>query len=303
MKISKITLGTAQLGLKYGIANLKGKPNFEIARDILTYSWENGINTFDTSPVYGNSEQIIGEFISSHSLMNPIIISKLPAINRKNDFKFESLYQFAKKQINQSLINLKIKKIPIYLLHHAPDMLFKNGLIIDVLKQIKMDGLIKQIGVSIYHPEEVDICLNFKEITAIQLPLNIFDQRLIKMGLLAKLKKNRFLIFSRSIYLQGLFFLTPNKLPKNLGIAKKPLEKIQSIAKEHSIDIAKLAFLFIRDLPEVSSLLIGVENQEQIAHNLKLLNEKPLSHEIYKIIIEEFNDLPEKIINPSLWNK
>ena len=35
IEISKITLGTAQLGLKYGISNKKGKPNLNIVDEIL----------------------------------------------------------------------------------------------------------------------------------------------------------------------------------------------------------------------------------------------------------------------------
>jgi len=62
---SKITLGTAQLGLKYGIANITRKLNFNSAIKILEFSWNNGINIFDTAPIYGNSEDIIGSFISA----------------------------------------------------------------------------------------------------------------------------------------------------------------------------------------------------------------------------------------------
>ena len=62
-KISEITLGTAQLGFNYGIANKTGKPSIIIANEILKSALKYGINTFDTSPVYGKSEQIIGSFL------------------------------------------------------------------------------------------------------------------------------------------------------------------------------------------------------------------------------------------------
>ena len=39
MQISKLTLGTVQLGLKYGIANRIGKPNLESSYDILMGSF------------------------------------------------------------------------------------------------------------------------------------------------------------------------------------------------------------------------------------------------------------------------
>lgn len=305
MPISKISLGTAQLGMEYGIANVDRKPDFSIAINILDYSWKNGINSFDTSPLYGNSEEIIGSFISSRikKKKNLTIISKLPSVDKKLDFTYNNLYNYIVKKIKKSLNKLKLNCIPIYLLHHAPDIYIKDGLVIKCLNQIKKEGLIKQIGISTYNLKEVKETLKFREIDVIQLPINIFDHRLIKSGLLKKLNKYGYSIFARSIYLQGLFFLSPEKLPDYLKIAKQPLIKLRDLAKEYSIDIAKLAFLYVRDLPEITSLVIGAENINQLANNLKYLDEKPLSSELSKIIIEEFSDQSDKIINPSLWNK
>lgn len=59
MNISKITLGTTQIGFDYGIANVSGKLDFQTAIKLLKFAWDNGINTFDTAPDYGNSEEII----------------------------------------------------------------------------------------------------------------------------------------------------------------------------------------------------------------------------------------------------
>lgn len=62
MKANKIVLGTAQLGLDYGIANKIGKPEENKAFEIMKYAVENGINYFDTAYSYGNSEIIIRKF-------------------------------------------------------------------------------------------------------------------------------------------------------------------------------------------------------------------------------------------------
>lgn len=305
MFISKITLGTAELGLNYGIANRTGKPNFQSSNEILKYSWNNGINTFDTAPVYGNSEKIIGSFISSkirNKIDNLVVVSKLPITKINKKLTFDILYAHIKNQVNQSIENLKIKQIPIYLLHHAPDLLLNNGLVIDCLNQIKKDGLIDRFGIFVYNPEEVKTSLKFKEINVIQVPINIFDPRLIKSKLLKELKKRGYIIFARSIYLQGLFFISPEKLPKNLEVAKEPLKKLRNLIKDYQIDIAKLALLFVRDLPEITSIVIGAEKVEQVANNINLLKEKPLSNEIRQKILDEFSDLSEDITNPSYWN-
>ncbi len=306
MKISKITLGTAQLGLNYGIANKNGKPEFKEAMNILNYSIEHGINTFDTSPVYGNSEEIIGSFISSqleHNKEFPIISSKLEKIGEKTDISFENLYSLIKKRINTSLKNLNIKKIPFYLLHHAPDIFLKDGIVIDCLNQLKEEGLIERIGISTYTPDHVDASLNFREISFIQVPINIFDIRLIESGLLKKLKDHNYIIFARSIYLQGLFFKSLKILPKYLKIAEAPLLALQKMSIKYNIDIANIALLFIRDISEIDSLIIGAEKVEQVADNLNILKEKPLDQNLRQQIFEEFSGMSKKIINPSLWNK
>jgi aryl-alcohol dehydrogenase-like predicted oxidoreductase len=306
MRISKITLGTTQLGMNYGIANINGKPNIETVMEILDYSWKNGINTFDTSPIYGDSEQTLGKFFSSKINQDkkmPVIISKLRMFDKNSNISFDDLYTLIKEQIVDSLRNLRINHIPIYLMHHGKDIFFKDGLIIKCLNQLKEESLVKKIGISTYHPEEAEASLDYNELDVIQVPINIFDHRLIYSGLLKRLKKRNLIILARSIYLQGLFFLLPSQLPVNLKFAQKPLEKFRNLINEYQIEIAKLLFLFIRDLPEITSMVIGVEKVEQLKINLGLLDEKPLSDEIRKRIFEEFSEMPEKIINPYLWEK
>ena len=56
-KISKITLGTVQLGMNYGINNADGKPSEELASQVLGTAIAGGITSFDTSSDYGTREK------------------------------------------------------------------------------------------------------------------------------------------------------------------------------------------------------------------------------------------------------
>ena len=305
MNISKITLGTAQLGLDYGVANIHGKPDFQLAIKMLNYAWENGINSFDTAPSYGNSEKIIGSFISSTGDIEDDIIltSKLPPIVQDGEILFDSLYNFVRESLLHTLNSLKIQYLPIYLLHHAPDILMKDGIVIDCLNELKKEGLIKRFGISAYNPEDIEATFKFKDLDVVQVPLNIFDQRLMKTGLLKKMVSKKYMIFARSIYLQGLLFIPPDKLPKNIETVKEPLIKLRSLSSEYNLEISKIALLFIRDIPGVTSLVIGSETIDQIATNLKNLNSICLPSDLHSNIIDEFSELPEKIFKPSLWNQ
>ena len=303
-KISKLTLGTAQLGQRYGIANTKGKPYLQSAIEILEFSLENGINSYDTAPAYGNSEEIIGKFIRKKlkgEFNNIFISSKLSPIQIEKNLSFNKLYENVKNSVKTSLKNLQIQTIPFYLLHRSSDIQSTDGLIIECLEKIKNEKLIEHIGVSVYEPSEAEIALEFKEIDVIQLPLNIFDQRFINSNILKRLKERNYIIFIRSIYLQGLFFIPINNLPDNLKIAEKPLKKLLQISKEYNIKINNMAFLFVRDIPEITSIVVGSETLEQLSMNLGLLEENPLDGDLRKKLLNEFQNLPQKIINPSLW--
>src|SRR3989338_7667478 len=78
MNISKMVLGTVQLGLDYGINNPRGKPSKNESLAMLARAHEQGIRVFDTAFGYGDAEEIIGEFIMTKKLGDQArIISKL----------------------------------------------------------------------------------------------------------------------------------------------------------------------------------------------------------------------------------
>ena len=58
-------LGTVQLGLPYGIANVAGKPDREQAFAILSAAVTAGVSTLDTAHAYGTSEDVIGDWLRS----------------------------------------------------------------------------------------------------------------------------------------------------------------------------------------------------------------------------------------------
>jgi len=65
--MNKIALGTVQFGLNHGISNLRGRIPQEEVFAILKSALSNGIDTLDTAYCYGDSESVIGNFLSSHN--------------------------------------------------------------------------------------------------------------------------------------------------------------------------------------------------------------------------------------------
>ena len=76
MSIKKITIGTAQFGLNYGISNQNGQVSLTEIEKILDFSQRCGINSLDTAIAYGDSESRLGAV----GIKEWDVVSKLPSI-------------------------------------------------------------------------------------------------------------------------------------------------------------------------------------------------------------------------------
>src|SRR5580658_3456445 len=80
---SRLTLGTAQFGLNYGVANRSGQPSFDDVCAILRRAYERGVNVIDTAPGYGSSEEVLGKALRQLDLVGKMRVvtkvSHLPA--------------------------------------------------------------------------------------------------------------------------------------------------------------------------------------------------------------------------------
>ena len=81
--MNKITLGTAQWGMNYGITNSLGIPNNEELKAIIDLAKKNKITFSDSASAYGNTEQIIGKLTNNE--FN--IITKVGNIRSENSIK------------------------------------------------------------------------------------------------------------------------------------------------------------------------------------------------------------------------
>ena len=304
MDISKLTLGTAQLGLNYGVANTNGKPDYQKSKEILKAAADHGVNCFDTAPLYGDSELIVGSFLSSCSYFAkpPVIVTKLPPMTLNGEATPNNAYDLVRQHVTRSTQRLGVSRIPIYLLHRASDIEAYGGLVTESLLRLKDEGLIGVLGVSAYTPEEVEQALGLEAIRAIQVPINVFDHRLIETGLLDRLKDKNFIVFARSIFLKGLFFLDARNLPPGLALAQDPLRQLEELSRDKEIGIAEVALTFVRDLPGITSLVIGAETPNQVLEDRDLMKTGSLSLGLREQIMSMFSGLPLELIDPRLWD-
>jgi len=299
MEESKLVLGTAQLGLNYGIANKTGKPEENKAFEIMKYAAENGINCFDTAYGYGNSEIIIGKFLNVYkNYKNKVnIITKMPSLKKE---------KLDEKNINnrffESLHRLEQESLYCYTVHDFNDIVDNCNVINKIFLKFKDEGLIKKIGVSIYDKSQIKFLLKNFNFDLIQIPINIFDQRLLKDDILLDLKKRGIEIYTRSVFLQGLIFLDKNNLPSKFKSVKKQLEKLNEISLKYNLSKEEVALLFVNTINEIDKIVIGVENISQLQRNVKILSKSGSFDKIKTLInFEDFFIEDKNIIDPRKW--
>lgn len=295
--MSKLILGTVQLGSDYGINNKSGQPKQEEAFQILDYAYKNGINTLDTASAYGDSENIIGEYMNESG--NEFeIATKLQPLNNVN---FDE--NVIETQLDDSLKRLGKKYIDLYLIHDFKDII-NNENLIDKLNNLKSKGKIKKIGISLYEPAELEFILeNSLAIDAVQIPFNMFDSRWTKNNLLKNVKKENIAIYARSIFLQGLFFLEDeDKMNEIHESLKGYIDFIRKMAKSKNVAISQLAIDYVKSFDEIDGILNGCETLNQLQENICQFNkENCLTEKDKGEILEIVEDIPSKIIDPRIW--
>ena len=290
-KISKLSLGTVQFGLDYGIANIKGQPAQQDINEIINYVISKGINCFDTAQAYGNSENVLGKAL--HSNKDIFVVSKLKTALFK-----ENLHE----SIEKSLDNLKLSSLYGLLLHDSELLSFWTETDSEKINILKQNCKIKYFGVSIYTDKEFNLAIENSSVDIIQIPFNLFDQRAITKGWLEKAKEKNKLIFIRSIFLQGLFFMNSANLPKNLSDAQEALNIFEEYATKLKISKAQLALNFVNSVAKEAVLLFGCDNLEQAKENIDNFNNLiSLDNKIIQQLSLSFKDIDEKIYNPSRW--
>ncbi|RRB07486.1 aldo/keto reductase [Larkinella rosea] len=301
-RFSQLTLGTVQLGLNYGISNSEGIPDQEERFRMLDFAARTGINTLDTARQYGFSERVLGDFLEKTGDRYALNLVSKFKISPAHFGNLERAWNEVHQSVTESLLTLKINQLPVCLLHKGmEEMRDVIGILPPILSRLKEEGLIDIGGVSVFRPEDVEYILDEDLIEATQIPLNIFDQRLLKTGLLHQLRAQSKLVFARSVFLQGLFFMNPGQLNGTPKKAEHLLIALQNLAERARMSVAQLAFSFVRDLPAVDSVVFGAVNQRQIQQNTELLAGPPIPSDLLAEIQDVFDSVEEEIITPAVW--
>ncbi|MEZ9761358.1 aldo/keto reductase [Vibrio splendidus] len=281
----KIALGTVQFGLNYGVTNSGGKVSLDEVNSILELAKQSSISIIDTAIAYGDSEATLGRFdLSSFS-----VISKIPSLKIHSGS--------IEKSVSGSLKRLNIDSLYGVMLHDEDDVFIENNKLLNELKSLKEQGLIKKVGASFYSPEIALKAIDEGIVDIIQVPANQLDSRFSAQGIFDKAAKKNVEVHIRSLFLQGLLAVNNNKRPMNFQ-RHPDLIKYDKYAQEFDLSNLELALLYLEQTKDLDFGVLGFVNAQQLKETLAAYNN------IRKIKIElkpELSTCDDILLNPSKW--
>lgn len=281
----KVVLGTVQFGINYGISNKIGILMDEDLKQLLTVAGGLGIKYLDTAFAYGNAEERIGK-LSSGTFQ---VITKFPASTEVRNIH---------SVLHQSFERLRVTSVYGFMAHNANDII-EDPKIWEKLQELKYQKKVEKIGYSLYHPRQLEKLFELGCIPDIvQLPFSIFDRNFESW--LDELKKKSTEVHARSIFLQGLYFLPPSELPDKLKDLERPLMELNRICKLHQFSIEEVALGYVAGNKNISRIVIGVENEDQLRKNISIISKEHLG----KDLITQINEIRienQSLLNPSNW--
>lgn len=295
IKVSRVGLGTVELGLDYGISKSRDfkKPDEKDSIYLLHKAVDFGINLFDTAPSYGNSEELLGKAFTNKK--NCIIATKVNIPPKGEDCE-----KFILSSLSKSCKRLQRKYLDIVQVHNAAVNTFLNSDIFKILIKEKEAGNIQFIGASVYEPKNAFAAINSGIIDVLQVAYNLLDQRMDEK-VLAKAKSEGIGILSRSVFLKGVLTERIKYLPKNCEPLKKAAENIKMKMKLFSWqDLSNFALRFALSNPVIDSVLVGVSNEAELDFALDVFGKgKLINNELELAYQCKMND--NFWLNPSNW--
>lgn len=294
----KLALGTVQFGLPYGVSNPDGKVAPEKVEEILSLAKKAGIDTLDCAAAYGESEQVIGALPLSQSFK---LITKIPKLAPST----QSILPF----IESSFKKLKRDSCDGLLFHHADDLMTHPNAkkFIQELQAVKKQGIVNDIGASLYSIEQWQTLNQHETFSLFQVPVNVFDQRFITSSVIKNCQEKKLQFHCRSLFLQGLLLMQEKKWPDYFSPYVAQLTTFHQLATELNCSLLTLALSILvqkslnnQRSDVISRIVVGCCSTQQLMEILTAYEQAqnlPVSQaELSHLACEN-----TALINPSLW--
>src|SRR5579863_4281979 len=251
--LRKLGLGASQFPMG---AALRGRPPEAEVRDMLIAAARADLGFLDAGGAAPSCEGMLGEHLPRPVPMGVLIRSV------RGDRGPDAV----ESEVRASLVRLKLTKARAVVVQSASDLFAPAGPALwDRLKMLRDEGLFDQVGVCAYASDDpVGVARRFKP-DLLQAPASLLDQRLLLDGSLEAVRAMGIEVHLRSIFLNGLLFLPPDRVPAQLKGAAGRLSRARRMIAEGRSDPLQAALGFALSRPEADAVIVGAATAAELS--------------------------------------
>ena len=291
VKLGRTSLRVSKLGLG-GLFVASFVTGIDHAKQAVQAALDLGINYIDTAPTYGNSEEVLGQALEGET--RPLILStKLGGRPTPFDPKDKKALR---NSFEESLRLLKRDSVDLLMVHEPDrpgqydwwtDWQDLNGPVLELLDELKKEGLIKHTGIGGTTTSEMaHLCRSGK----FDVVLTAFNYSLLwreaAIEVIPAAKEQGMGVIVGSALQQGALsrrFDDAINDPSVYWISKPRREqfrKLYAFLDECGIPLPELALRFVISNPDVHSVLMGARTAEEVQQNAAAVAKGALSGDV-----------------------
>ncbi len=261
------------------------------AEQMVDYAMAHGVNYYDTAWGYhdGKSELVMGKALQKYPRESFYLATKFPGYDLSNMDKVQEIFE---KQLEKC----GVEYFDFYLFHNVCEMNIDAYLnpaygIYEYLMEQKRAGRIRHLGFSAHG--SYDVMERFlkaygKDMEFCQIQLNYLDWSFQDAKAKLELLKE---------YHLPVWVMEPLRGGRLASLASEDTQKLSALRPQEKVPA--WAFRFLQSIPEVTVVLSGMSDMEQMQENIKTFEEeKPLSEEEMQALLGIAEDMVQKIVLP-----
>lgn len=261
------------------------------AEQMVDYAMAHGVNYYDTAWGYhdGKSELVMGKALQKYPRESFYLATKFPGYDLSNMDKVQEIFE---KQLEKC----GVEYFDFYLFHNVCEMNIDAYLnpaygIYEYLMEQKRAGRIRHLGFSAHG--SYDVMERFlkaygKDMEFCQIQLNYLDWSFQDAKAKLELLKE---------YHLPVWVMEPLRGGRLASLASEDTQKLSALRPQEKVPA--WAFRFLQSIPEVTVVLSGMSDMEQMQENIKTFEEeKPLSEEEMQVLLGIAEDMVKKIVLP-----
>lgn len=258
LKLSALGLGAMRLPV---IDGDDARIDEEKAGEMVACAMEQGINYYDTAWGYhgGHSETVMGKILKRYPRESYYLATKFPGYDLSNMKKVEEIFE---KQLEKCGVDY----FDFYLFHNVCEMnidayLDEKNHIFEYLSEQKKNGRIRHLGFSAHG--SCDVMKRFleaygKEMEFGQIQLNWLDWSFQDAKAKVELLKS---------YGIPVWVMEPLRGGRLASLSEEDTAKLKALRPDE--EIPAWAFRFLQTIPEVTMVLSGMSDMEQLKANIE----------------------------------